>query len=358
VKSRDYTDVFRHSERAIDRSRQVRWAAGEASAHHNMALACWNIGRLRSSLAHGEIALAMNRKSGRKRAASVNLGVLGVVHGEMGELQVERRLHAEALGIAEELGNVRLQASHLRSLASVSIYMGAVDAAEQYLGRVMDIEVDSGERELGESTAAFIAELLAVRGRYDDALAYGEMVVRHADLRGDRTSKAIGLTAVAVALNGLGRHAEGVAAAAQALRVVNGEMSGIRINALIERAIGRIGLDEAHAAETDARTVLDLAEEGEYRTGEAMARNLFAEVRLHRGEAGEARGLAERALEDHRSSGHRAGQAWSLWVMGAAAQLEGDAAGARSHWREVEEIYGAMGAPVPSRFTMSAEERS
>jgi hypothetical protein len=44
--------------------------------------------------------------------------------------------------------------------------------------------------------------------------------------------------------------------------------------------------------------------------------------------------------------------------MGAAAQLEGDAAGARSHWREVEKIYGAMGAPVPSRFTMSAEERS
>lgn len=357
LKARDFTDVVRHSERAIDRSRRVRWDAGEASAHHNMALACWNTGRLRDSLAHGETALAMNRGSGRIRAASVNLGALGTVRGDMGELRVESRLQAEALGMAEELGDLHLQASHLRSLASVSIRLGSTAAAERYLDRVVSIEAAAGEREIGISTAAFAAELRSALGRHDEALAYAETVVHRADLRGDRLSRAIGLVAVAVALNGLGRHEEAGAAAAQALRVENGELTGTRIGALIERAVVRIELDEIDAAEEDAALTLALAREGGYRVGEGMALNLLAEVRLHRGEAGKARELAGRALDGHRCSGHRAGASWSLWLLGSAARREGDDAAAERHWREVEEAYASMGAPVPARFGRGASGR-
>ncbi|HEU5127036.1 MAG TPA: BTAD domain-containing putative transcriptional regulator [Glycomyces sp.] len=357
LKARDFTDAVRHSERAIDRARRVRWDAGEASAHHNMALACWNIGRLRASLAHGETALAMNRDSGRTRAASVNLGALGVVHGDMGELRVERRLHAEALGMAEDLGDLHLQASHLRSLASVSIRLGSAAAAERYLDRATDIEAAAGEREIGTATAAFTAELHSALGRHDEALAYAETVVGHADGKGDRISKAIGLIAVAVALNGLGRHEGAAAAAAQALRVENGEFTGLRIGALIQRAVVRIELGELDAAEEDAALTLTLAKKGEYRVGEGMALNLLAEARLRRGEAGEARGLAGRALDGHRSSGHRAGASWSLWIMGSAARRDGDEAAAARYWREAEEVYAAMGAPTPARFGLGAPGR-
>lgn len=350
LKARDFADAVRHGERAIDRARRVRWEDGEASAHHNMALACWSLGRLREALAHGETALAMNRDGGRTRAVSVNLGALGVVRGDMGELEAERLLQLEALGMAESLGDLPLQASHLRSLASVSIRLGAVGEAERCLDRVMDIEADAGERELGASTAAFMAELRSVLGRHDEALSYAEMVVRQADLRGDRSSKAIGLVAAATALNGLGRHEEAAAAAAQALRVVNGELTGERIDALIERAVVRLRLGEVDAAEADARLTLELAGEAGYRVCEDTALDLLAEVRLRRGEVGEARALARRALEGHRSSGHRAGAAWSLWVLGEAARHEGDAGAARRRLREVEEIYAEMGAPVPARF--------
>ena len=96
LKARDFADAVRHGERAIDRARRVRWEDGEASAHHNMALACWSLGRLREALAHGETALAMNRDGGRTRAVSVNLGALGVVRGDMGELEAERLLQLEA----------------------------------------------------------------------------------------------------------------------------------------------------------------------------------------------------------------------------------------------------------------------
>jgi tetratricopeptide (TPR) repeat protein/transcriptional regulator with XRE-family HTH domain len=352
IKARDFTDVVRHAERAIERSRRVGWEDGQAAAHHDLALACWNLGRLRTALEHGEVALAMNRAFGKVRAASVNLGALAVVHGDMGALQVEMRLLAEALGMAEEIGDRSLQASHLRRLASVSTRLGLVGAAD-YLDQVMNIEVQVGERKLDASTAEFKSAFSAAQGRYDDALAYAEVVVRQADLRGDRMSKAIGLIAVAVALNGLGRHEGAVAAAAQSLLVVNGELTRVKIDALIERAVGRIGLGDLDAAEVDADLVLNLAREGEYRTSAAMALNLLAEVCLRRGAVDGARELAGQALEDHRSSGHRVGESWSLWILGSAARDGGDDVAARRHWSEVEQIYATMGAPVPERFAMT-----
>ncbi|MFC3492645.1 AfsR/SARP family transcriptional regulator [Glycomyces rhizosphaerae] len=350
LKARDYADVVRHAERAIDLSRRARWDSGRASAHHNMALACWNIGRLRTSLAHGEAALAMNRASGRSRAASVNLGVLGVVHGELGELRTEARLHEAALRLAEEIGNPGLQASHLRSLAVVSICLGSVEAAQRQLDRVVHLEEGAEDGRLSGPTAENMAEICSVFGRYDEALAHADRAIREAELCGDSSGKARGLIAVALALNGIERFEGAVAAAAQALQVVNGDLAGIRINALIERSKGRLALGEVEAAGADAELILELAGAGEYRTGEAMGLNLLAEVRLRRGAVGEARELAQRALDDHRSCGHRPGEAWALWVLGATAIEAGDAAAAQGHWREVEKIYAGMGAPVPAKF--------
>jgi tetratricopeptide (TPR) repeat protein len=353
VKSRDFTDVIRHAERAIERSHRIGWDAGFATAHNDLAIACWNLGRLRTALEHGEVALAANRAHGKSRAMSVNLGVLASVHGDMGSFRVQTRLLREALELAEETGDTALRASHLRGLATVSISEGSVVAAEEYLDRVVKIELHAGRRELGIATVGYTADLHAAKGRYDDALVHADRVVALADRRGDRMSKAIGLTTAAAALNGLGWHDHAVAAAAQALSVVNGELTGLRVKALTERAIGRIGLDDVDAAETDARSVLELAREGGYGVSEGMAFNLLAEVRLRRGEAGDAREFAEQALDNHRSTGHRAGESWSLWLLGAAARDEGDEEAVRRHWREVEEIYAAMGAPVPARFKMS-----
>ncbi|MFB9660931.1 BTAD domain-containing putative transcriptional regulator [Glycomyces mayteni] len=318
VKSRDFTDAARHAERAADRARRLGWDFGEASARHNLALATWNLGRPRTARDHGEAALAMNRAAGRTRAASVNLGALAVIAADLGEPRTGHRLLTEALALAETAGDTALAASHLRGLAAVSIALGDVPAAARALDRVTAIEVGAGERELGASTAAFLADLCAAQGRHEDALAYADMVVRQADLRGDRASKAIGLAAAAAALNGAGRHEEAVAAAAQVLGLVRGELASTRIRALVERSAARIALGAADAAEADAAQLLALAEDGGYRTAEAMARNLTAEVRLLRGDADGARALAESARDAHRAAGHRAGEEWSLRVLGAA----------------------------------------
>ncbi|MEU6245981.1 BTAD domain-containing putative transcriptional regulator [Glycomyces sp. NPDC047010] len=318
VKSRDFTDAARHAERAADRAHRLGWDFGEASARHNLALATWNLGRPGTARRHGEAALAMNRAAGRTRAASVNLGALAVIAGDLGEPRTEHRLLTEALALAETADDTALAASHLRGLAAVSIALGDVPAAARALDRVTALEVGAGERELGASTAAFLADLCAAQGRHGDALAYADMVVRQADLRGDRASKAIGLAAAAAALNGAGRHEEAVAAAAQVLGLVHGELASTRIRALVERSAARIAVGAADAAEADAAQLLALAADGGYRTAEAMARNLTAEVKLLRGDAEGARVLAGSALTAHRAAGHRVGEEWSLRVLGAA----------------------------------------
>src|SRR5690606_36500927 len=105
---------------------------------------------------------------------------------------------------------------------------------------------------------------------------------------------------------------------------------------------GRMGIDEVHDGEADAKTAVELARAGGYRTGEGMALNLMAEARLRRGEAGLARDLAGRALGLHRRSGHRIGESWSVWVLGTIASREGDATEARRR-EEVESVYAQMG---------------
>ncbi|WP_335986114.1 AfsR/SARP family transcriptional regulator [Glycomyces sp. MUSA5-2] len=320
IKSRDFADAARHAGRAADRARRLGWEFGEASAHHNSALASWNAGKLADALRHGEAALAMNRASGRIRAAAVNLGALGVVRGDLGELHAAHRLQTEALALAEEAGDAALAASQRRDLAATGIALGDIDSAERHLHRVVAYEVDTGARDLGGATAASLAVLHSAQGCHDDALVYADMVVRQADLRGDRFSRAIGLVASAAALNGAGRHEEAVAAAAQVLGLAHGDLATTGIDALVERAAGRIALGETAAAETDAALVLELAAAGGYRVAEGKALNLLADVRLRRGETGEARALAARAADIHRSCGHRAGESRSLRILEAAAR--------------------------------------
>lgn len=317
LKSRDFADAGRHAARAADRCRRIDWDAGEASAHHNAALVAWNLGRPRDARRRGEAALAMNRAAGRTRAASVNLGTLGVVAADLGDLRGGHRLLTEALSLAESAGDTALRASHLRGLAAAAIGLGDLDEAERHLAAVTAIEVDAGERELGASTAAFLSDLHCAQGRYGEALAYADMVVRQADLRGDRASKAIGLAASAAALNGAGRHEEAVAAAAQVLGLARGELTTTRIRALAERAAGRLALGEPDAAEADAAQLLALEDQG-YPLAAAAARDLTAEILLGRGETRAARDLAARALDAHRAAGHRAGEERSLRLLGAA----------------------------------------
>jgi tetratricopeptide (TPR) repeat protein len=294
----------------------------------------------------------MTRADGRLRAQSVNLGSLGVVRGYLGDLRQRRRLHNAGLRIAEAIGGAGLQAAHLRNLAKVSMDLGLLDLAQEYLDRAMRLEPD--KEETGR-VLRVAAHLYAARGEHDTALRYAESALSQADEYGYQLERIWMLTAVAMVLNRLGRHEEAVAAAGRALHETAADVKEGRIEALVERAVGRIELGEIEAAKADAATMLALAREGGFRIGEGLALNVAAEAAIRSGEPSRAHVSVGQALEIFRRCGHRAGESWSLWILGAAAQAEGDRAAREVHWSRVEQIHWEIGAPLPARFKMERD---
>ncbi|GAA2135998.1 AfsR/SARP family transcriptional regulator [Glycomyces algeriensis] len=350
AKAREFGKVVEHAGNAAELSTRIGWVAGQASAHHNMTLACWLIGRPRVALEHGQAALAINRAHGRLRGQSVNLGALSAVYGMLGDLRRKVRLRTEGLRIAEEIGDVRLRESHLCGLVSASVELGDMATAERHMDEVMKIETASGSGELTPLATGSLAELYSGLGKHEDALPYAEAVARAGMMVCDRRHESDGLVAVAFSLNRLERHAEAVDAADRALRSVKTDLKGTEMLALIERAIGRLGLRQTEAARQDAAAALGMALEVGDRIREGLALNVLAEAALSLGEAGPARERAERAGDLLGAIGHFAGETWSLWLRGAIARAEGDDAGARRFQVRVEDAFAKAGVPVPTRF--------
>ncbi|MEU6861201.1 BTAD domain-containing putative transcriptional regulator [Glycomyces sp. NPDC046736] len=350
LKARDFRTVVGHAERAVELSQRIGWVSGQASAYHNMTLACWLIGRLQDAVAHGEAALKINREHGRLRGQGVNLGALAAVHGSLGELRRKVRLCHEGLRIADRIGDQRLRESHLCSLLAAEIELGETQSAEKRMDEVMRIEAAAGHGELTPLAAGSLAELYAGLGKHEDALPYAAAVVRAGVTGGDRRHETDGLVSVAFSLNHLGRHEDAAEAAGRALRAVSGDLTGTEINALIERAVARIGLGEFEGAREDAGSALASAHRCGYRTREGLALNADGEAALRLGDFETARDRAERAADLLRPAGHRTGESWALWILASVARTEGDQEAARRYQARVEQAYKRMGTPMPTRF--------
>lgn len=350
AKAREFMKVVDHAERAAELSRRIGWTSGQASAHHNMTLACWLIGRLQAALEHGKAALEINRQQGRLRGQSVNLGALSSVYGSLGDLRRKVRLRREGLGIADRIGDARLRKSHLCGILSASVELGDMETAEHCMDQAMRIETGSGKGTFTPVEAGSLAELYAGLGKHQDALPYAEAVARVGKASGDRRHEADGLVAMAFSLNLLGRHSEAVDAVDRALRSVRDDLRGTEISALIERGVGLIGLGRFEAGLADAESALGMARDCGYRVSEGLALDVLAEASLRLGDTGRARGHAEQAEELLRPVGHRAGEAWALWVLASVARAEGDAVAADRYRQRVEDAHAQMGSPVPCRF--------
>lgn len=354
-RDRNYAQVAEHAERAIDLARRIGWEVGRASAHHLMSIACALIGRPRDAVGHADAALAMNRAAGRLRAQSVNLGALAMARGKLGELREKMRLHAEGLDVAEAIGSRALQASHLRDMASTAVERGRLDDAGKYLDRVARIDVAVGGGALQPATLAVMAERHSALGAYDAALCCAEAAAREAQRQGDGTHLALGLVQSARALNALGRHKEAVAAADRAIAATGPDRSEEMIIALVVRALGYIGLGEPAAVEADAELMLGLAGTGEYRVAKGLVLNVLAEADVRGGGSRRGAESAREALDILASVGHRLGEAWSLWLLGAAARAGGDRAAAARFRHRALQVHREIGAPIPARFGTEAE---
>ncbi|MCH7229840.1 AfsR/SARP family transcriptional regulator [Glycomyces sp. L485] len=354
LKAQVFTRVIPHAERAIELSRGLGWDAGRASANHNMAVACWQGGRLQDAADHGEAALGINRAGNRLRAQCVNLGALAVTRGALGDLREELRLHRTGLTIAEQIGSITLQATHLRDLVLTLIDLGRVADAEVHVDRLVSLEA-GGEGTLSRGTCETMAALYSELGDQDTALKYARAAVDKASEEGARRHLASGLTEAAIVLNRLERHREAVGTSTRALEVTGTDLIGARIDALTARSVGHIGLGEVAVARRDAEEALELAAAGGFRIAAGLALNLVAETDLRQGALESTAESARRAAAILGAAGHRTGEAWALWLLSRFAAESGGAEVARQLRSQVARVHAEIGVPIPARFAITAD---
>ena len=267
---------------AIDRACGFR--AGEARELHNIALAMQHEGLLEAAVTHQEQALALYMELGDIRGQCVVADALAWAR-QLAGLPTDLSEHTAALALGAGIGWDAAQAGVLRTIAARHRDAGRFTTAREYAGRALTLAREGGEHQVTVDS----------------------------------------LTVLGDALSGLGLYAEARRAYTEALSAA--ATSGF----VIGRVDALLGLAQLHVRS------------GEPATGEVWARNAVAASRRHglllreawsltalagataaRGRHTEAIRYAKDALAACERSGHHAGAAAALALMGRLT-------GAQSH---------------------------
>jgi CHAT domain-containing protein/tetratricopeptide (TPR) repeat protein len=252
----------------------------------------------------------------------------GEIESRLGLLQtrLERREFdaamddARALGVlGVEIGDRDVEVEGLNEEAITWIVQGAADAALRCLARARDLSGDPPDAALLARVRHLEANALRSRGDHEAAIAAHEEAIGFYRLLGNHREEAWNLARKARSLAALGRNEEAESSLARALAIW--EAQGDRRAAAYwtyerGRLLERIGrYDEAWRAWENA-----LRREDEIELPyEALVLSEMGWLAARRGDAAQARTLAERAV----ASGERSGIPEMLWsALHRRAQIE------------------------------------
>ncbi|WP_344485057.1 tetratricopeptide repeat protein [Glycomyces endophyticus] len=300
---------------AADAARRADWPAGAASAEGNLSVACYHRGRMREGIGHAYAALHAFREIGESRAESTNLNMLGLFHSLMGDLDTGIDYLEQALKLTTATGNDPISVILLIHLAEIQVFSGRLDLAAARLDEAAALR---GARigRTGDFDGVRARHLLAL-GRVGEARALASHVVEERTSDTDHRVRAAALVTLADACDAAGDHGEAVALYDRVLAMTEHEATVFhRVEALVNRSGAVLRTGDAAAAAVAAAEALRTAREGDYRFLEGRALNVLARIDLETGRPERAADRAREALELHRATGHRAGEAESLRLLG------------------------------------------
>ena len=156
---------------ALDRWGRLGDRAEEATTFHNRGQTYHGVGDHEQALADLERALAIRRALGDRRRAET-LTAIGKVHRTRGDLRAALRCHAEALALAEEAGDRRLEAMILNSQGVALIELGQAEEALSCYRRALPIFEQLGDRRHQAILRHNLGWLTASLDRSEEALGY------------------------------------------------------------------------------------------------------------------------------------------------------------------------------------------
>ncbi|MGW6754082.1 AfsR/SARP family transcriptional regulator [Streptomyces sp. NPDC055006] len=337
--------AIEHVTRALDVSRELGWAAGEAaalglrgfvkrdtarlhSAHDDftaglrifheignrqfdgfgtvgLAMICWDLGRLTEAAAHLELTL---RRGSELRGwnDSMTLQVLGRVYWELGRFTDGLDVLGPAVTFDKRAGYRDGRAMMLDAIAKINLELGHLDKGLEQAERALTMVKDAGRNWIHAAILNTIATAHRRLAHPNRALQADEQALALACKATLKRAEADTLLSLSLTHRYLGRHNEARAHAEHAL----------------------------HLARAHSFRVVE---------GQALT-TLSATAHFEKAHAPSVK-LACEALAIHRETGHRLGEARTLMTL-ARAHRKTDNAAAELLRQQAREIFSDIGVPA------------
>lgn len=352
----NHQEAVRQNREGLVLARQAGWSEGEAEALSALGLATWWLAELDESAEHHLAARDAFERLGRPDGVAKSDLLVSLAERDAGRLHDAVDHQSRALEFYRQISS-RMGESHALYTLGVSNHrLGRLDQAHEYLTAALTIFHELGDR-FGEAYGpCSLAAVHRDAGRYAAALREADAGLTLACEIAHRYLVAQARIVMASILQELGKDDEAERQLRRALDFARaaGARDPLTAALLGLAACRRIPLGDAFAYAEEA---LDMATRAGLRVLEGDAHATLARLHQHRGGHAEAVTHARQALELHRETGHRLGEARALQLL--ATLLEDvDIAWATIAQDEAAALLADIGAPPTSQMLEPARSRA
>ncbi|MGX1676348.1 BTAD domain-containing putative transcriptional regulator [Streptomyces sp. NPDC055400] len=341
----DAGQALEHHSRALEISRELGWATGEAAALGGRGQAEWNMARLDSAHEHVTTGMRIAREAGNLYLETLGLVVIGLTCRDLG------RLHeaAEQLEVAI-IRNKQISwwddSLALQNLGWVYWELGRLTDGLEVLVPKVTADERNGNRTAHATVLDAVAKINIALGRHDEALEQAMRAFGMAKDKGRRWIQGSILNTVATAHRHLAHFDRSIRLGTQALALSReSRYRRPEADSLVglSRTLKDTGRnDEARA---HAEQALALARAHSFRVVEGQALTVLCDIAASEEAHTTATELGREALTIHRETGHRPGEAHTLMAL-ARAHRKTDGAAAELMRQQAWDIFSDIGMPA------------
>jgi tetratricopeptide (TPR) repeat protein len=289
-------------------------------------------------------ALALNRAAGDIGGEAVQLGNLGAILAELGQLDESLdHLHQGLIGYRESGAKVG-EAWALSTLGELHYLRGHRDVAREHLDQALVILRELGDRGMEAVALRALAVLRCDAGEYAEGLDLGGAALSLSRAVDHRRGEANALITLGEIQSRLGEHEQALAHYEEAERLSADTGGYVEAESITGLAAAQHRAGRPEQARGSVYRALGAARHAGYRLIEGCALTVVAGVDLADGKLDDALRSAHEAAALLEQIRYPLGLARALVVRGAVALRLDDRDTATAHWRRAVDLFTAVGA--------------
>ncbi|MFF1681639.1 BTAD domain-containing putative transcriptional regulator [Streptomyces sp. NPDC058256] len=307
---------------ALDAAETEKDLFGQAAMHSSIAAARWDRGHVRQTMEHATRALDISRELGWAWGEASGLGLRGMAYWSMARPDRAHDDFTAGLRIFRETGHRYYEGFGVVGLGMACRDLGRLHEAADHLERAVGLEAEVSWWDAG-SALSILGGVYWELGRFTDGLDLLGPEVASGKRAGYRDGHTMMLNAIAKINVELGHHKEGLEQAEQAFALVEDrKRHWIQSSILNTVAAARRRLVQLDRALDAGEQALALAREARFRRAEADSLICLSLTHKEAGRYNEARAHAEQALTLARDHSFRVVEGQALTALCETAEAE------------------------------------